>query len=470
MDVASGFVEWADSRFFRDDPSVFLSAAVVSHGDLQQVLQQVVSELTKIAPRLPADEDKEVGRSLIERITEELSWILEGAESLAMAWMSSVYGDVFDEEDDDGLLQADVGPFAKAYLRHVVGDTAANNRRAWWKLCTQRGEQATVGVVKLLSGSQRSAISRRAWHLALEDAIRVAVTDLHEFVVKKRFLRVLPQSTGVQKKFAASCRMLRKASATKRSIRAASWTKASRVLHANVMAWMTSEMQNHVTRNKKTASKIALNRKLANILQYSTLMQGNWGGGEVTMQVRHLRDICAAIVGTLRGAPSPKTGAEKKRVVKKKQGGSSSVSRRLKMLDNEVLGKDQVDRWRQFLGDDAIAIGKVVAEIVHPRGGTKPQAAPWWKREYIGVFRKFWPTGENNNDDSLDDAFVNKCLTPLQGLGLAAQVPEDLWRRANELEGVMRAKGDLQKVKPLKTHIGKKWIVNPFGLVLATDA
>jgi hypothetical protein len=408
--------------------------------------------------------------SPVEQVTEDLSWILEGAGSLVHAWTSGVYVDVFDEEGEDGLPQADVGPFAKAYCRYAVPDTAANDRRAWKRLRSPVSERTNTGGKQSLPGSHVVSISRRAWHMALEDAMRTAVKDLHKFVVKEKFLRTLPQSTSLQKKFAASCRSLRQTAMRSRAVRAASWMKAARHLHANATAWMTSEMKNYVTRNDKTADMIALNRRLATILQYASLMQGNWEGTEVTAPVRHLRDICAALVGTLRDASLRKPSQKKTQSVTKNEGGSSGDPRRLGMLDEGVLGKDQVDRWRVSLGDKAVVIGKVVAEIVRPTNGVKPQSGPWWRREYIDVFARHWPTAKNNKRGSLNDAFVNKCLTPLQGLGLAAQIPSDLWRRANELEAVILSGGEVRTVKPLKTSGSHKWILSPLAAVLADDS
>jgi hypothetical protein len=58
MVAAEEFLEWADRVFVHEHPSVFLSAAAISHSHLQDTLQQVVHRLLQIAPRLSSRDMK----------------------------------------------------------------------------------------------------------------------------------------------------------------------------------------------------------------------------------------------------------------------------------------------------------------------------------------------------------------------------------------------------------------------------
>jgi hypothetical protein len=291
----------------------------------------------------------------------------------------------------------------------------------------------------------------------------MAVMDFYRFVVEEGYHRGRPGTSVVQRKFTSSCRYVRKLAQDRRQLRADSWMKATGWLLKNGRAWIDTEMTHHVKRNKRNPRQISIKRKLAFIGQYATLMQGSWQIASILTQVKYLRRICELIIGV--DEPPLKPAGRRKQTKDHQR-----FAQELAAMDRLVLREGTRNDWSAALGDNGRAIGGFIAEVVTPSTSGKAQTAPWFSGEYIKTFRKFWASAGNNNDDSLEDVFVNHCLVPLQQLGLAAQVPDDLSRRASELEVAFREKGDLKEIKPLKTHVGKKWTLNPFGIVLANEA
>jgi hypothetical protein len=140
----------------------------------------------------------------------------------------------------------------------------------------------------------------------------------------------------------------------------------------------------------------------------------------------------------------------------------------LAALDRLVLRDGVRDQWQTILRNDVEPVGRFLTAVVLPANRKHAQVRPWAQRDHIETFRKISPRGKSNRSEgSFEDVFLNHCLVPLQRVGLAAQIPADLWRRANELDAAERAGSDARKVRPLKTYISNKWILNPLGTTLA---
>ena len=165
-----------------------------------------------------------------------------------------------------------------------------------------------------------------------------------------------------------------------------------------------------------------------------------------------MRVLCGRLIAQL------KTLSKRKiRVGKKAQ------QRKSRDYDRIVLRPGIVDEWLQSLGQDAKAVGALCEAMA-----SKRISGPWGRGDHVDLFfAKSKGTRQRVGDGKPikarserrpPEAFVEDLLVPMQAAGLAAQAPWDyLWDRASNPKA------------RLKSHRGKKWVINPFGLLLADD-
>lgn len=289
----------------------------------------------------------------------------------------------------------------------------------------------------------------------------MAVEALNTFVVHKRFDKAAPGTSSAQRKFVATSTRLLHMARNGKSIKPWHWARAAALLQVRAEEWLTKDMRHHMKGNKQTPARITLKRRLGFVAQYAALMEGSWQMTAVVTKVEYLKDICYAIADVNTGY------AQGNDAVRGDGPAYHRFTAELAALDGLVLRDGVRDQWRSILRNDVEPVGRFITEVVTPSFQKDAQVGPWGQGHYIETFRKISPQGETNNDTSFEDVFLNHCLVPLQRVGLAAQIPADLWRRANELDAAERAGSDAKKVRPLKTYISNKWILNPLGTTLA---
>ena len=459
------FVDWADSRFSLQYPQSLLTAAAIDPIALGQFLTRVSRTLLAIAPPLKWTRHREEIRKRCgpKRYETTISFLLNGVTQLEPMLSSGDDNDLFFARDTDGEAET-VDLFGLSYIRYAAPHTGRRIDAAIRHLRSSRSKlpaaKKNVSVDRL--AYQRTyddeAGSRRAWQVVYEEAMRRAVDDLTTFVAKENF-NVLDSKTPGQRAFAGACKRIKHMADAHQRFTPSQWWAAARKLHETTEAWEASDIRRHVTRERRASKQIQLTRRVGFVVQYAALMRGNARLRSIAAQIMYLRDICEQIATILGSSDEIPKGSPQKR---------SKMLPVLAAYDRQVLEAGAEARWQRTLGEHAEAMGRFVESLVTPAHRGSGQSIPWTKGQILDLFRADWPGAKKLTPGSLDDLVVNKCLGPLQRLGLAAQIPEDLWSRAAAWDAAHRQGGDSKPTKPLRTHISKKWIVCPLAALLAS--
>lgn len=459
------FVAWADSRFPAEPAAGLLASAAVSPDHLRRALKRVSNALLALAPPLSYAESRKAEHGYLQEHVIPMSRLLNGLLCLDPILHVGDDGDIYGDADADDAI---VDPFTAAYVRFATPDSGRAIRdvlkrlRASAEIGGPRKKAGQLVQSATVSPQYRDAISRHAWHAALEEAMRKAVEALNTFVVRKRFDIAASGTSSAQRKFVAACTHLLHMARDGKPLKPWRWARAAGLLQARAEAWLTRDIRHHVKGNQQTPARITLKRRLGFVAQYAALMEGSWRIAEVMTKVAYLKDVCGAIAGVDTGytkASDPGMGSSPAYL---------RFAEELAALDRLVLRDGVRDQWQTILRTDVEPVGRFLTAVVMPANRKHAQVHPWAQRDHIETFRKISPRGKSNRSEgSFEDVFLNHCLVPLQRVGLAAQIPADLWRRANELDAAERAGSDAKKVRPLKTYISNKWILNPLGTTLA---
>lgn len=462
------FLQWADSRFPAFYPAALLTAGVASPDALTREVRRVGAALLACCPPMTWAEHCEAMKRPPKDSKSPvllLSRLLNGVMNLGPLIYSGDDRALFGDVDDDS--DRDIDPFTQSYIRFSAPNAGATIRAALKHLrnSSRRPAMRPADTGDPLPEDaefvqHRDAVSRRAWHTSLEEAMRLAVDELHAVVVADRFHIAVSGTKAAQRDFTAAFRYVCQMARSGRTFRASHWMKAATSLRDKALVWMQTEITHHVKSNQQTSKKITLNRAISFVVQYATLMQGSSRISTAVTPIRYLRDICAAIVGL--DGPVP---VDEDKVARATD--HDRVAEVLAGMDRRVLSDGVFSGWRNVLDNDGDVIGQFIAEVATPKPPKAPQSVRWAKGEHIETLKKLWPTGTRITKGSLDDVFLNRCMVPLQMLGLAAQLPDDLWGRAKKLETAEREGLDVRGVKTLARYRGTKWIVNPLGAALA---
>lgn len=462
------FVQWADTRFPAFYPAALLTAGVASPDALTREVRRVGAALLACCPPMTLAEHREAmkrppkdSKSPVLLLSRLLNGVMNLDSLIHSGDDKAIFGDVDDDSD------CDIDPFTQSYIRYAAPNTGATIRMALKHLrnssqrCATRPAETTGPIPEDAEFVQhRDAVSRRAWHAMLEEAMRLAVDELQTAVVADRFHIAVSGTKAAQKDFTAAFRYVCQMARSGRTFRASHWMKAATSLRDKAITWMETDITHHVKSNQQTSKKITLNRAIAFVVQYATLMQGSGRISNAVTPIRYLRDICAAIAGFDGRVP-----VDEDKVARATD--HDRLAEVLAGMDRRVLSEGVFDGWRDVLEEDADVIGQFIVEVATPKPPKSPQSVRWAKGEYIKTFKKLWPTGKSISDGSLDDVFLNRCMVRLQMLGLAAQLPDDLWGRAKKLECAEREGRHAREGKTLARYRGTKWIVNPLGTALA---
>jgi hypothetical protein len=465
--LAHIILAWADSRFPADYSPALLAAGSVSPGRLKRMLNRMVDAMLALAPPLPRGLHSERIKTMeqdnpILIVSRLLNGLMAVRAIIAMEDDGEIFGGV-EEREGDGVID----PFTKAYIRYATPETGASIRRALKHLRSEMGKRSASADAKAKEANgaeaicHRDAISVRAWHHTLEEAMRLAVGKLKTVVRRNRFDGGANGTSATQRRFVAAVNALDTMARRRRGYTAGQWMKAASRLQADADEWIKKEMQNHVTGSRRESKKISLARSLAFVQQYAALMVGSRSISTAVTPLWYVRDICAALVNV--GVGEEKGKKEPQRAARSRE----EMRKILAYYDSRVVDAGLLEIWRKILGENAVTLGQFIADVTMPKDPRVAQTVRWAQGERFLYFTGLWPSAENNNDESLKDVFVNKCLTPLQRVGLAAQIPDDVWQRARELEANARDRDPGQKGKPLARYYSKKWIVNPLGAMLA---
>lgn len=465
------FVAWASSRFPAEPAEGLLACATVSPDHLRRALKRVANALLALAPPLSLSDSKKAENGYLQEHVIPMSGLLNGLMCLDpilhMGDDSGIYVDPDDGEDDTVI-----DPFTAAYVRFASPESGRAIRSALKRLRASAktdGARRKVGPIAHSAAARmqhRDAISRRAWHAASEEAMRMAVESLNKFVVQKRFDVAVPGTSSAQRKFVAACTRLLHMARNGKPHKPWRWARAAALLQVRAEVWLTNDIRHHVKGNKQTPARITLKRRLGFVAQYAALMEGSWQMPAVVTKIEYLKDICYAIAGIDAGY---RQGDDTRAT----QGPDyRRFAEELAALDGLVLRDGVREQWCEILRkEDLEPLGQFITDVVTPANARQVQSGPWNQSDRIETFRKISRRAKSNKSEgSFEDVFLNNCLVPLQRVGLAAQIPADLWRRANELEAAERAGSDVRKVRPLKTYISNKWILNPLGTTLALGA
>lgn len=431
--LADFFGAWAASRFRTDCPSMFLAAASVTPDGLRRLLRQVTSAICHQAPPLHSRQrchphDLPPRK---DRVYWHVCQTLNGFVLLDETFNNRNWG-----------IQAAAPSISSKVNRDTVRLAAARSRK----------QGQTDALFDEINGGALDCDRRKR---AMHEGLRMAVQSLEDFLENDLCDRPCPRNNPIHSGFIRAVRRVVAASRRlKNSGSVHGFIRDADAMRAVSEGWIETclpwQKRGRIANQAKARS---LRRHVAYVCQYGHLLAGNEVLDDLVNAVVALRLLCEALVTRLKKLPGRKQMAPKRPL----------PPWLFKRYDAEVLKSGLVYGWRQALKDTAKPVGAFSRTLAKRRiSGT------WTRGEYVDLAYVEKGGGVQRIGDGkrlsakskrrLLDAFVEDMLVPMQAVGLAAEVPWDyLWANARD-----------PKV-PVKGHEGKKWVANPFGLLLVSD-
>lgn len=434
--IADGFCVWAESRFRTNCPSMFLAAASVTPEGIKQVVRHVARAICELAPPiLPQQRKDEKSRRRSKPHAKDM-----------------VYWHICTTLNGFALLENSLKS------RDWIIERAAPGTLS--KIDSNQGRLTAVQALRRLKTQQfmdeiqSGGISAEARRKSLGECLRRSVSALEQFAETDLFKRPCPRENAVHARFVRALRDVITGTREGETDRKCDVVvERCDVLRAVSEQWIEEclplQKRGRVNNQRKAAG---LRWRVAYVCQYARLLRGNDSLEDLVNAVMRLRSLCETLVYRLKKLPQ-------RRGVRSKPPNPTIF----KEYDEQVLSPHIVEEWRRLLGKNASAAGALVkmAKDKEISGAwTRQQVRP---RVFLGKNGAHQRIGDGKRltaktERRLDEAFVEGLLIPMQVAGLAARVPWDhAWRHAKNL------------AVPLKTHKGKKWVINPFGLLLAGD-
>lgn len=460
-DRVHAYVRWADTRLPPACPAMFLSAATIAPEGLKRFLRQVIQGIYELAPprhsqpavsRESAKTDRE-GKVL--QVSQVLNGFLLLDEIVLGGWRRGVRRTGHSAGVHAGIIKV---PTLSQDARARFAELAASgiNEKAMDvyrrllipRLLRRKGRNNDTPLPSVFRDLGGAASER---HRSLYDGLLMAADALDK-KLSGDLLRSLGKGGDPSSRefVMAAKRTTRAIQQHEFTMRLDGLVDAVEALRAAAEKWaeesLAKQNRGHVSNQRKVTM---LRRHVAYVCQYSWLLFGNRFTDDVIDVALHLSWLGSRLLKELQSFAGLKRDAPK-----------DPPSNMLRGYDAVALRPDIVHRWRSAIGDGS----RLVGEFCNRLAGK--QKEPWLVGHYVDDFldlrtkvEEGRPGRKKPEDLSLrrrQEAFVNDLLVPMQGVGLAAQAPWDyLWDHAGD------------PASPLKSHDRGKWVINPFGLLLA---
>jgi hypothetical protein len=459
--VAQTYLEWVDTRLKPTCPSVFLAAGSVSEDGLRTLLREVTQEVFQIAP--PQESASAVGCDAAASRDQQALFavwqVLNGFVLLEEAVLGH-YRPGLRRTGQTALERAGLArkPLVSISERDRVVESAVpglaqERAAAFIRLLTaqyrrKKGASGRGVLVGAEAGRVGTSISR---HRVLYEALFRAVEELGDKFITDLLSPVKVHGACGQKELVKVVMdTFSTISRHQNVMRLDEVVEAVGNLRAESETWIAKSLvkqnRGHVVNQRLGKT---LRRHVAYVSQYCWLLLGNRYTDDVIDAAIQLRTLCDALSKALLKLPGiakPSKDANTDALVK---------------CDNTVLRAGLVSHWHATLGERAGLVGKFC------KHQARVQKDTWLVQDQLEVFESIRKSVAGTaargrvsrkpvSDRRRCEAFVEDLLVPMQSVGLAAQVPWDsLWQRLEDPSG------------ELTGHVGKKWVVNPFGLQLA---
>lgn len=472
--TAEAFVRWADARFRPRCPSMFLAAASVTSEGLRAAMQHLAQDVCVLAPPMHAKGARHPKES--RHIKDEVYWeicrtlngfilldeLLLGCEKGSGRWgaeksLRQFGNTVLERPLSVAFRHWFLEQAAPGGINQVRGDkkrlfAVQPRRRSGTKKVAASGLTKTASV--MIDSGQVIAMNAHERQQALCEGLRSAVHALERLCAQDLFARGGSEQHLLQRQFAKTLRLVRSRANHARHIRRTNEiTRDASALVLLADQWIRDCLPLQKRGNVANQSKArTLRRHVAYLYQYAAITDAHSRLENLLEAVVKVRLLCTRLVAQLKTI-SKCNGRSEKKVQRRKPTD----------FDRMVIKPGVVDGWRQALGDDVKAIGALCKAMA-----SKRETGPWGRGVHVDLaFPAVRGVRQRIGDGKpvkartarrLEEAFVDDLLVPMQAVGLAAEAPWDfLWERASKPNA------------RLKSHKGKKWVLNPFGLLLVSD-
>lgn len=462
-DRVCAFVRWAETRLPPACPATILSAATIDPEGLKRLLAQVIQSVYELAPprhSLPVvsrDSAQTEREEKVLRVSQVLNGFLLLDEIVLGGWRRGVRRTGHTAALLTGRIRV---PTLSQHARSRFAESATpgvndNAMDMYRRLLTPQYRRKHDPKKKkpLPNVFQDWGGTTLARHQSIYDGLRMSADALDEKLSGDLLPSLDKGGDPSDRGFIlAAKRVMRAIEQHELTMRLDGVIDAVELLRAAANKWaeesLAKQKRGHRTNQRKVTM---LRRHVAYVCQYAWLLFGNRYADDVIDAAIHLSWLGRRLLTELQAFAGLKEDKPKE-----------PPRGLLREFDLMALRPDAVPRWRSALGSRATLVGAFCDTLV----GRQKEA--WLGEHYLDQFLELRSTiegsqrGRKKPEDlsprRRQESLVNDLLVPMQAAGLAAQAPWDyLWDRASN-----------PKVR-LKSHEGKKWVVNPFGLLLAGD-